>query len=57
MVSFRLASLVISPKGHKIEGIGIMPDKVVASTLADLRSRRDAWIEEAEIFLKYTAMR
>jgi len=44
----------LSPKGRKLESVGIMPDKVVTSTLPDLRSRRDAWIEEAENFLKNT---
>jgi len=44
----------LSPKGRKLESVGIMPDKVVAATLADLRSQRDAWIEEAENFLKNT---
>ena len=42
----------LSPKGRKLESVGIMPDKVVTSTLSDLRSQRDAWIEEAENFLK-----
>ncbi len=41
-----------SSKGRKLEGVGITPDKVVALTLADLRSQRDVWIEEAESFLK-----
>jgi len=40
-----------SPKGHKLEGIGVTPDEVVALKLSDLRNRRDAWIEEAEGFL------
>lgn len=44
----------LSPKGHKLEGIGITPDRVVALTLSDLRARRDAGIEEAENFLKNT---
>jgi carboxyl-terminal processing protease len=42
----------LSPKGRKLEGIGVMPDKIVTLTLAELRSGRDAWIEEAETFLK-----
>ncbi len=41
-----------SSKGRKLEGVGTTPDKIVSLTLADLRSRRDAWIEEAEKFLK-----
>jgi len=41
-----------SPKGHKLEGIGVTPDEVVALKLSDLRNRRDAWIEEAEEILK-----
>jgi carboxyl-terminal processing protease len=42
----------LSPKGRKLESVGIIPDKVVAATLADLRSQRDAGIEEAENFLR-----
>lgn len=45
----------LSSKGRNLEGAGITPDKVVVATLIDLRSRRDAWIEEAENFLKNTA--
>ena len=45
----------LSSKGRKLEGVGITPDKLVVATLADLRSRRDAWIEEAEDLLKNTA--
>jgi carboxyl-terminal processing protease len=42
----------ISPRGQKFEGAGIKPDKVVALTIADLQSNRDAAIEAAEILLK-----
>ena len=41
-----------SPKGHKLEGLGVTPDEVVGLKLADLRQGRDAWIEAAEGFLK-----
>lgn len=41
-----------SPQGRKLEGVGVTPDKVVMLKLSDLRQRRDAWIEEAESFLK-----
>lgn len=41
-----------SPKGRKLEGIGVTPDEVVVLKLSDLRQRRDAWIEKAEGFLK-----
>ncbi|HLM60390.1 MAG TPA: S41 family peptidase [Pyrinomonadaceae bacterium] len=47
----------LSSKGRKLEGVGVTPDKAVVITLADLRSRRDASIEEAENFLKNTAKR
>ncbi len=40
----------LSSKGRKLEGVDITPDKVAVATLADLRSRRDAWIDEAENF-------
>ena len=42
----------VSPKGRKLEGDGIMPDKLVPLTLEDLRQRHDAALEEAEKFLK-----
>ena len=42
----------ISPRGQKFEGAGITPDKVVALTIADLQSHRDASIEAAENLLK-----
>jgi C-terminal processing protease CtpA/Prc len=41
-----------SAKGVKLEGMGVTPDIAVSLTLADLRSRRDAWLEAAEKFLK-----
>ena len=42
----------LSPKGRKLEGVGVIPDKLVALSLADLSSKRDAWVEEAERLLK-----
>jgi carboxyl-terminal processing protease len=42
-----------SPKGRKLEGAGVTPDQVVALTLADLRSGRDAGVEAAESFLRH----
>ncbi|HKS43212.1 MAG TPA: S41 family peptidase [Blastocatellia bacterium] len=42
----------ISPRGQKFEGAGIMPDKVVALTIADLQGHRDAAIQAAESLLK-----
>lgn len=42
----------LSPKGRRLEGNGIMPDKVIAPALLDLRRSRDAGVEEAENFLR-----
>ena len=42
----------ITPKGRTLEGNGIVPDKAVALTLADLKRRHDAALEEAENYLK-----
>ncbi len=41
-------SLWMTPKGRKLEGDGITPDKIVAPTIADLREKRDPAIAEAE---------
>lgn len=38
----------LTPKGRKLEGGGVMPDRTVALTLEDLRRRRDTALEEAE---------
>lgn len=37
----------VAPKGRRIEGAGLEPDRVVPRTLADLRARRDRDLEEA----------
>ena len=42
----------ISGKGRKLEGSGVMPDKVVSLTIAGLRQGRDVILEEAERILK-----
>ena len=41
----------VSPRGQKFEGAGVLPDKAVALTIADLQRHRDAALETAEIFL------
>jgi carboxyl-terminal processing protease len=41
----------LTPKGRKLEGGGVTPDRTVALTLNDLRRRRDAALEEAERLL------
>jgi carboxyl-terminal processing protease len=41
-----------SGKGHKLEGVGVMPDKIVPLTIAALRQGRDVILEEAEHILK-----
>jgi len=38
----------ISPKGKRLEGVGVIPDEAVSLTLSDLQRRRDATIEGAE---------
>lgn len=42
----------LTPKGRKLEGHGVIPDRAVPLTLDDLRMRRDAALEEAEKLLK-----
>lgn len=44
--------LWFSPKGRKLEGEGVIPDKVVAPTIASLRERRDLVPEEGEKILR-----
>ena len=44
----------ISPRGQKFEGTGVLPDKAVALTIADLQRHRDAALEAAEGFLSTT---
>jgi carboxyl-terminal processing protease len=41
-----------TPKGRRVEGGGVKPDRVVPITLDDLRQARDAALEEAERVLK-----
>ncbi len=41
-----------TPKGHRLEGGGVTPDRVVSLTLDDVRKARDAALEEAERVLK-----
>jgi len=40
--------LWFSPKGRKLEGTGIFPDKTVAPTLSDLQQKHDPAIEAAD---------
>jgi len=39
-------------KGHKLEGVGITPDRIVTATLSEMRQQRDADLEEAEEVLR-----
>ncbi|MGI9036706.1 MAG: S41 family peptidase [Pyrinomonadaceae bacterium] len=41
----------VTAKGRTLEGNGVMPDKLVALTLADLRSGSDAALKKAENYL------
>ncbi|HVG17537.1 MAG TPA: S41 family peptidase [Blastocatellia bacterium] len=42
----------VSPQGHKLEGTGVIPDRMVALTISDLQRRRDAALIEAEHTLR-----
>ena len=42
----------ISGKGRKLEGTGVMPDRVVPLTITALRQGRDVILEEAERILR-----
>ncbi|HEX8091101.1 MAG TPA: S41 family peptidase, partial [Blastocatellia bacterium] len=44
----------VSPEGHKLEGTGVIPDRVVALTISDLQHHRDAVLNEAERTLRAT---
>jgi carboxyl-terminal processing protease len=41
----------ITAKGKKLEGNGVMPDKIVPLTLKDIQNGRDAALEQSERFL------
>jgi carboxyl-terminal processing protease len=40
--------LWFSPKGHKLEGAGIVPDESVVPTVSDLQQKRDPVVAEAD---------
>jgi carboxyl-terminal processing protease len=42
----------ISPKGRRLEGVGVIPNELVELKLSDLQSRRDIALEEAEAALR-----
>ena len=42
---------IVTGKGHKLEGMGVIPDVTVPLTLDDLRNHRDAALEEAVVIL------
>jgi carboxyl-terminal processing protease len=44
--------LWFSPKGRKLEGVGIVPDQAVVPTMADLQHKRDPVEAEAERVLR-----
>jgi len=48
-------TLWFTPHGRKLEGEGVIPDRTVASTLGDLRRKRDPVLEEGERLLKEMA--
>ena len=41
-------SMWMTPKGRKLEGDGITPDRIIAPTIADLQQKRDPALAEAE---------
>jgi carboxyl-terminal processing protease len=45
----------LSPQGHRIEGTGIVPNRPVPLTLADLQHHHDAALEAAEAALQKTS--
>jgi carboxyl-terminal processing protease len=42
----------VSPRGQKLEGTGVIPDKMVALTISDLQRHHDAALTEAESLLR-----
>jgi carboxyl-terminal processing protease len=48
--------LWFSPKGRKLEGTGIIPDKIVMPSVVDLQRRRDPVLAEADKSLVKTAV-
>lgn len=44
--------LWFSPKGRKLEGEGVIPDRAAAPTIASLRQKRDLVLDEAEKILR-----
>ena len=42
----------ITAKGKKLEGTGVVPDKIVPLNLKDVQNGRDTALEEAKLFLK-----
>jgi carboxyl-terminal processing protease len=49
--------LWLTPKGRKLEGEGVLPDREVRPTIADLQQRRDAALEEAQRSLRNATLR
>lgn len=41
----------VTPRGRKLEGEGVTPDKITSPTLEDIQNGRDAALEEAEKYL------
>lgn len=49
--------LWLTPKGRRLEGEGVLPDREVRPTIVDLQQKRDTALEEAEKSLRDSAVR
>ena len=49
--------LWLTPKGRKLEGEGVIPDKTVVATISDLQQKRDPVIAEGEDVLRKMSSR
>ncbi|MBI4854162.1 MAG: PDZ domain-containing protein [Acidobacteria bacterium] len=47
----------VSPKGYRLEGNGVVPDKSITLTINDIRNHKDLALEEAEKLLRENALK
>jgi carboxyl-terminal processing protease len=43
---------LLSAKGRRLEGVGVIPDHVILPTISELQNKHDRELETAELFLK-----